>query len=110
VSLSDLNNDHENQRAHHRRMCRKASIEANERQGTFSWGKLGQQFEGQGGSETLAMLNDHPLLVVGTFGDGRSVAWTSDIGPHWCPREFVDWIGYSEVWARIIRWLCKDDE
>jgi hypothetical protein len=26
-----------------------ASIEANERQGTFSWGKLGQQFEGQGG-------------------------------------------------------------
>jgi uncharacterized membrane protein len=56
---------------------------------------------------SVAMLNDHPLLMVGTFGDGLSVAWTSDIGPHWCPREFVDWIGYGEVWARIIRWLCK---
>jgi uncharacterized membrane protein len=61
------------------------------------------------GSESLVMLGDHPLLVVGDFGDGRSVAWTSDIGPHWCPREFVDWTGYGEVWARIIRWLCKDD-
>jgi uncharacterized membrane protein len=60
-------------------------------------------------SETLVILNDHPLLVVGNFGGGRSVAWTSDIGPHWCPREFVDWTGYGEVWARIIRWLCKDD-
>jgi uncharacterized membrane protein len=62
------------------------------------------------GSEILAMLNDHPLLVVGTFGDGRTVAWTSDIGPHWCPREFVDWFGYGEIWARIIRWLCKENE
>jgi hypothetical protein len=23
---------------------------------------------------------------------------------------FVDWIGYGEIWARIIRWLFKDDE
>jgi Putative glutamine amidotransferase len=54
------------------------------------------------GSETLAMLNDHPLLVVGTFGDGRTVAWTSDIGPHWCPREFVDWIiGLDTACARM---------
>ena len=42
-------------------------------------------------------------------GEGRSVAWTSDIGPHWCPKEFVDWPGYGEVWARIIQWLCKGD-
>jgi len=61
------------------------------------------------GSESLVMLNEHPFLVVGSFGDGRSVAWTSDIGPHWCPREFVDWPGYGEVWTRVIRWLCKDE-
>src|SRR5258708_25779955 len=56
------------------------------------------------GSDSLVMLNEHPFLVVGNFGEGRSVAWTSDIGPHWCPREFVDWTGYGEVWTRIIRW------
>jgi uncharacterized membrane protein len=60
-------------------------------------------------SELLVMLNDSPFLVVGTFGEGRSAAWTSDIGPHWCPKEFVDWPGYGEVWARIIQWLSKSD-
>ena len=60
-------------------------------------------------SELLVMLNDNPLLVVGTFGKGRSVAWTSDVGPHWCPKEFVEWTGYSEVWTRIVQWLCKAD-
>jgi uncharacterized membrane protein len=28
-----------------------------------------------------------PLLVAGTFGKGRALAWTSDIGPHWLPPE-----------------------
>ena len=27
----------------------------------------------------------HPLLVAGAYGKGRAIAWTSDIGPHWCP-------------------------
>ena len=40
---------------------------------------------------------------------GANTFWTSDIGPHWCPKEFVDWKGYGEVWTRIIRWLCKAD-
>jgi uncharacterized membrane protein len=60
-------------------------------------------------SDSLVMLNDHPLLVVGKFGNGRSVAWTSDIGPHWCPKEFIDWTGYGEIWSRIVQWLCHLD-
>jgi uncharacterized membrane protein len=27
----------------------------------------------------------HPLLVAGSHGNGRTLAWTSDIGPHWLP-------------------------
>ena len=61
------------------------------------------------GCELLVTVKDHPLLVIGTFGKGRSVAWTSDVGPHWCPKEFVDWGGYAEVWTRIVQWLCKQD-
>jgi uncharacterized membrane protein len=61
------------------------------------------------GSELLVTVKDCPLLVVAGFGKGRSAAWTSDIGPHWCPKEFVDWTGYGEVWDRIIQWLCKAD-
>ncbi len=48
----------------------------------------------------------HPLLVSGTFGNGRSVAWTSDIGPHWLPDTFVQWPGYATLWRNILTWAC----
>jgi uncharacterized membrane protein len=47
-----------------------------------------------------------PLLVAGTHGKGRSVAWTSDIGPHWAPPEFVAWEGYARLWTQMLGWLA----
>jgi uncharacterized membrane protein len=60
------------------------------------------------GVEVLARLPEeeggHPLLVTGNYGRGRTVAWTSDIGPHWVPNEFVAWPGYATIWKNILRW------
>ena len=47
----------------------------------------------------------HPLLVVGHHGRGRTVAWTSDIGPHWLPTPFVKWHGYKKLWLQALAWL-----
>ena len=47
----------------------------------------------------------HPLLVTGAFGKGRSVAWTSDIGPHWLPQPFSDWAGYARMWRNVLSWV-----
>jgi len=47
-----------------------------------------------------------PLLVAGGYGKGRAVAWTSDIGPHWLPPEFVDWDGYGRLWRQTLAWLA----
>jgi uncharacterized membrane protein len=49
----------------------------------------------------------HPLLVAGDFGKGRTVAWTSDIGPHWLSREFCAWEGYKILWVQMLMWLTK---
>lgn len=49
-----------------------------------------------------------PLLVAGTFRKGRTVAWTSDIGPHWLPPEFVSWDGYARLWKQTLGWLAGD--
>ena len=57
-------------------------------------------------AEVLVTVGEYPLLVTGSFGKDRSVAWTSDVGPHWCPKDFVDWPGYSELWKRIIAWAA----
>ena len=49
-----------------------------------------------------------PLLVAGAFGKGRTLAWTSDIGPHWLPPEFAAWSGYAPAVATIaLEWLIK---
>ena len=49
----------------------------------------------------------HPLLVAGTHGQGRTLAWTSDIGPHWLPDSFVAWDGYARLWRQALQWVTQ---
>lgn len=49
----------------------------------------------------------HPLLVCGSWGDGRSVAWTSDVGPHWAPTPFTSWTGYKRLWRNVLGWVTR---
>ncbi|MCB8876812.1 glutamine amidotransferase [Acidisoma silvae] len=49
----------------------------------------------------------YPLLVTGRHGKGRTAAWTSDIGPHWVPNEFVAWEGYGKLWRNLLTWLTE---
>jgi uncharacterized membrane protein len=63
------------------------------------------------GTSILATVSadyaERPLLVAGGFGDGRTLAWTSDIGPHWLPPEFAAWEGYGRLWRQALEWLIK---
>jgi uncharacterized membrane protein len=52
-----------------------------------------------------AAQGGHPLLVTGRLGKGRTLAWTSDIGPHWLPAPFVNWPGYARLWRQALGWL-----
>ena len=54
------------------------------------------------------LSDSDPLLVAGEHGKGRAVAWTSDIGPHWCPKEFAEWNGYTALWRRMIAWASGE--
>lgn len=60
-------------------------------------------------AEVLARLPDeeggHPLLVTGQYGRGRTLCWTSDIGPHWLPDDFVRWPGYATLWRNALGWV-----
>ncbi|MBX3568124.1 MAG: cytoplasmic protein [Rhizobiaceae bacterium] len=62
------------------------------------------------GAEVLATVGsdygDLPLLVAGEYGKGRSVAWTSDVGPHWLPGEFIAWQGYGKLFGQMIDWAA----
>lgn len=58
-------------------------------------------------AETLVAVGKDPLLVVGEAGAGRTAAWTSDVGPHWCPTEFCEWDGYGQVFGQLLSWLAR---
>ena len=61
--------------------------------------------------EVLARLpaeeGSHPLLVTGRYGAGRTLAWTSDIGPHWLPDDFVRCPGYATLWRNALSWATS---
>lgn len=52
----------------------------------------------------VARVGNDPLIVAGSYGIGRAVAFASDCGPHWAPPEFVAWTGYTRLWRQIAGW------
>jgi uncharacterized membrane protein len=56
--------------------------------------------------ELLATVNGDPLVVVDAAGEGRALAFTSDIGPHWAPPAFLEWDGYARLWSQAATWLA----
>jgi uncharacterized membrane protein len=56
---------------------------------------------------TVVMAGRDPLLVSWDFGQGRSVAFASDCGPHWAPPAFVEWAGYATLWQNMANWVAE---
>lgn len=57
------------------------------------------------GASLVATAGNDPLIVAGSYGAGRSVAFASDCGPHWAPPAFVEWDGYATVWQQLVTWV-----
>ena len=56
----------------------------------------------------VVKVGPDPLIVTGSFGKGRSVAFASDCGPHWAPPAFVEWQGYATLWQQIVGWAAGE--
>lgn len=57
-------------------------------------------------AQVVATVGEDVLIATGTYGSGRTLVWTSDIGPHWCPQEFLDWEGFAPLMAGMITYLA----
>ena len=87
--------------------------------------KAGCGSSGRPGALTARAGRSSPLLVVGSFGRGRTAAFASDVAPHWVG-PLVDWgakrvtarakgghqveVGdlYAEFFAKLLRWTAGD--
>jgi uncharacterized membrane protein len=56
-------------------------------------------------AQVLAVVGGDPLVVAGEPGEGRALAYMTDIGPHWAPPAFLEWDGYARLWDQAVRWL-----
>ncbi len=66
-----------------------------------------QSLEAKEGSTVLAEANEgDPFITIWSYGDGRSMAFASDLAPHW-GIDFVEWDYYSKFWTQTLRWLSK---
>jgi uncharacterized membrane protein len=54
----------------------------------------------------VATVGDDVLIATREIGQGRSLVWTSDIGPHWCPEDFLAWGGFAPLVGGMLRWLA----
>lgn len=67
-------------------------------------------FRPDGSSQLLATCHhrgtDWPLLAVRNHGRGRTIAWATDIGPHWLSQDFLSSPLYSKLMANMVRWLA----
>jgi uncharacterized membrane protein len=49
-----------------------------------------------------------PLLAVREFGAGRTLAFMTDIGPHWMSKRFLASSWYGDLMRGMMRWLCRE--
>ncbi|MFQ6066330.1 MAG: glutamine amidotransferase [bacterium] len=71
----------------------------------FGYNRCGKVKEG---GILLGKIGGDPFIVVGKYGEGRVLVFSSDPVLHW-GANFVEWQYYSNFWNQTVRWLAKKD-
>ncbi|GAA0603259.1 glutamine amidotransferase [Sporichthya brevicatena] len=64
------------------------------------------QFVAKPEATVVASRGDDPILVTGSYGAGNTVAFASDLAPHWAPPQFMNWEHYPRLWEAILTWAA----
>lgn len=58
-------------------------------------------------AQVLVRFENDPIITVGTYGEGRALAYATDCTPHWAPVAMHGWEHYPELWDRLVHWLAN---
>ena len=64
--------------------------------------------EAKPGARVLLRNGDDPLIVLGEYGQGRTLAFATDCAPHWAPAAFCEWEHYGTMWKKLLVWLTRE--
>lgn len=65
-----------------------------------------QKIQSKEDGKVLMTVDGSPLLVIGDAGKGRTLAFGTDIAPHWASQDFMAWKNYGEFFSRCVNWLA----
>jgi len=64
------------------------------------------RFKARTQENVIAEHNGDPMMVARDYGKGRTLAFASDLAPHW-GQGFVNWDKNLLFWKKCIRWLAN---
>ena len=65
------------------------------------------RLEAKEDATVIAKFGVDPFIVVNSYGKGRTMAFASDLAPHW-GTDFVKWEFYPKFWHNSLRWLAGE--
>ena len=60
-------------------------------------------------AEVLVSFGKDPIIAVGEYGKGRTLAYATDCTPHWAPAAMHQWEYYPKLWNNILHWLARQE-
>ncbi|MCC8179423.1 MAG: glutamine amidotransferase, partial [Planctomycetes bacterium] len=83
-------------------------------EGETFWSGMGEKWpsllgynrlEAKPDGRVLLRTDADPVIVAGTCGKGKTIAFATDCAPHWAPPQFCEWEHYPTMWAKMLAWL-----
>ncbi|MDO4344356.1 MAG: glutamine amidotransferase [Eubacteriales bacterium] len=58
------------------------------------------------GADVILTFEKDPIIALGSFGAGRTMAYATDCTAHWAPDAMTGWEYYPILWNRLLQWLA----
>lgn len=58
------------------------------------------------GATVLVKHEGDPIIALGNYCRGRTLAYATDCTPHWAPAAMHTWEHYPRLWDNLVNWLA----
>jgi len=59
-------------------------------------------------AEVIVSFENDPIITLGTFEKGRTMAYATDCSVHWVPGQMISWENYPILWENLLYWLAGE--
>lgn len=61
-------------------------------------------------ADVILKFEGDPIIALGRYGAGRTMAYATDCTAHWAPDAMTGWEYYPILWDRLLHWLAGSEK